>query len=275
MGRKKRPGQRCNRHPGSKPRRQIGAVSIETRRYPKRIANAKQAAPSRATKLVLDAFSKAKLTFDPSNKTDAQWLMVLQARYDLHELPATASVAPRLRIQDKNSRLATEHLLSKLREIRSAVLLCEQEAERVDIPAMKQNVALRVREELYQLQTIWKTKRVSGHDHAQWIGDFVGMIDDLEWSAAQALEVGIHAPHGKSNLLVSYTTFVRGLYELWRAKTSLIGVYKSGGHYTGPFVELVERCEELLSPDVKPPSANARGKRVARAIGVHKKPKPS
>ena len=66
-----------------------------------------------------------------------------------------------------------------------------------------------------------------------------------------------------------------GTIRAMDGEKSRIGVYKSGGFYTGPFVELVERCEELLSPNLKPPSANARGIRVARAIGVDKKAKPS
>jgi hypothetical protein len=229
---------------------------------------------SPATKLVLDAFSKAGITFDPNHEIDAQWRLILDARFESYDASVTMPVPPRSRIQDKNSRLATEHLLSKLREVRSAVLLCEQEAER-PVSTVKQNVALRVREELFQLQIVWKPEPVAGHDHFQWIASFVSMIDDLEGSAVHALKVGIHAPHGKSKLLVAYTVFVRGLYELWMVKKSDIGVYKSGGRYTGPFVELVERCEQLLSPDLKPPSVDARGKRVARAIGVLKSRKGS
>src|SRR5262249_37178434 len=128
---------------------------------------------------------------------------------------------------------------------------------------MKQNVALRVREELYQLQTIWKTRRVLDHDHLRWMEEFVCMIRDLEWSITRALELGIHSPHGKSETLFGYTAFVRGLYEFWIAKKSQIGVYQSGGRYTGSFVKLVEMCEELLPAYLKPPSEDARGRRVA------------
>jgi hypothetical protein len=252
-------------------------------RRSKRPVNATQVDSSRAIKLVLDALSKSGIAFDPKNERDAQWLEILEMRYDLigglvspnDGLLSTYS-APRFRIQDKNSRLATEHLLSKLAEARSAVLLCEKEAERGDLPARKQNVALRVREELYQLQTIWKRQRVRAedHEHSRWIEDFIDKIDDLAWSATKAIEFGVYAPHGKSNTLFQYTLFVRELYEFWTAKKSTIGVYKSGGCWTGPFVEIVERCEELVSIDLRPPSAEARGKRVARAIGVlgaHKK----
>jgi hypothetical protein len=244
----------------------------------------KEQASQRAIQLVLDAFSKAEITFDPRNETDAKWLEILKMRYGLGAdgfispnggLLTTYS-APRLRIQDKKSRLATERLLSKLAEVRSAILLCEKEAERGDLPDRKQNVALRVREELYRLQTIWKRQRVrvEDHEHSQWIEGFIDKIDDLGWSAAQALEVGVHAPHGKSNTMFPYTIFVRVLYEVWTAKKSTIGVYKSGGRWTGPFVEVVERCEELVPIDLRPPSANARGKRVARAIGAHKQENP-
>jgi hypothetical protein len=223
--------------------------------------------------LVLDAFSKVGITFDPSNKIDAQWLTLL-GRYSS---PAMPDPSPRFRIQDKRSRLSTQRLLSALKEVRSAVLLCEQEAERTDIPVTKQNVALRVKEELDDLQLAWKepSERVPNYDHSRWIRDFICKIDDLEMSASCAIGVGIHAPHGKSNILVEYTIFVRGLYEFWSAKTSEIGVYKLGGNYTGPFVKVVERCEELLSPDLRPPTENARGKRVARALGVHKNRKAS
>jgi len=178
---------------------------------------------------------------------------------------AKESVQSRFRVQDKTSRLVTERLVSKLKEVWSLILLCEQQAERADIPPMKQNVALTVRENLSEL-------RGSNGDHFR---DFIYMIEDLEWAAAQALEVGIYAPHGKSNTLFQYTALVRGLYEFWRAKKSHAGVYKSGGCYIGPFVDLVERCEELLHVNLRSPSADARGKRVARAIGLLKKTKPS
>jgi hypothetical protein len=229
--------------------------------------------PSRVVKLVLDAFNKAGITFDPKNEVDAQWLFVIETKYATYD--HGPDLWPSQKIQDAKSRLVTERLLSALREVGSAILLVEKEAERNDIPVLKQNVALRVREELLQLQTIWRDPSDFDHTHLQWMQNFVGMIRDLEWSAARALEKGIHAPHGKSKTLAQYTFFVRGLYDLWAAKTSQIGVYKSGGRYIGPFVEIVERSEELLPSELKPPSAEARGKRVARAIGVHKRAKPS
>jgi hypothetical protein len=269
------------------------------KRRSKRTANAKQVAPSHdpnetyaeyrsrvgpspSVKLVVDALNKAGITFDPANENDAQWLYFLEVKYETYDpfvrndgSIAPRSAWPRFLIQDKNSRLATECLLSKLGELLSAILLCEQEADRTDIPAMKLNVALRVREELYQLQTIWSRQPNYDHDHSRWIENFIDMIKALEWSADHALEMGVRAPHGKSNTLFEYTLFVRGLYDFWTAKKSQIGVYQSGGRWTGPFVELVERCEELLPAELRPPSAEARGKRVARAIGAHKKAKAS
>jgi hypothetical protein len=217
---------------------------------------------SPATKLVLDAFSKAGITFDPNKKTDAGLLHRMQLDCKMYAKDAAlAVVPPHYRSQDKDSRLATERLMSKLKEVWSAILLCEEQAERADIPAMKQNVALTVKENLYQLPG-------SDHDH---FGAFIYMIDDLEWAAAHALDVGIRAAHGKSNTLFQYRAFVRELYYFWKAKKSEIGVYKSGGRWTGPFIELVERCEELLPAYLRPPSELARGKRVARAIEAHKK----
>jgi hypothetical protein len=221
---------------------------------------------------VLDAFSKVGIIFDPENETDAKWLEALKQRYTLVPI---ALYGPHFRIQDKKSRLATEQLLLKLEEVRSALLLCEKEAERGDLPNRKQNVALRVKRELYELQTIWKRVRAEDYEQSQWIKDFNVKIDELSWSAACALNVGVYTPHGRSKILLEYTFFVHRLYDFWRAKESTIGVYKSGGRWTGPFVEVVEKCEELIPIDLRPPSANARGKRVARAIGAHKKANPS
>jgi len=126
----------------------------------------------------------------------------------------------------------------------------------------KLNVALNMREQLIEL-----------YENAKCIDNFIGLMDDLEWAADSALKTGVQASRGKSNIVAEYTIFVRGLYDFWAAKKSTIGVYKGGGHWTGPFVELIARCEEILPPYLRPPSANARGERVARAIGADKKDK--
>jgi hypothetical protein len=180
---------------------------------------------------------------------------------DTRAPPQTVSILsfPRNRIQDVKSRLATERVLSKVKELRSAFLLLKKETARDEIPSVKLNVALNMMAQLIALNDDYK-------DTADWIADFIDLLNDVEWAAGCALRLGVRAPHGRSNTLAEYRIFVRGLYDFWRAKKSEVGVYMSGGRYTGPFVELVERCEELLSPDLKPPSANARGKRVERAI---------
>jgi len=43
----------------------------------KRTTNTTQAAPSLPRQLVLDALSKAGITFDGNNKTDVKWLLIL------------------------------------------------------------------------------------------------------------------------------------------------------------------------------------------------------
>jgi hypothetical protein len=241
--------------------------------------------PSNREKLVLDALSKAGVTFDPSNSIDAQWLKILHHRYDEGWDPPTggnrraSSISfmsfPRSRIQDTKSRFATERVLSEVRKLRSAFLLLKQEIERDDIPSVKLNVALNMVANLTERYKEDEYETSTDEDIADWIAGFNDLLNDVEWAAALALKAGVHAPHGKSNMLIEYTIFVRGLYDFWTAKKSQVGVYKSGGRWTGPFVELVEKCEELLSPRLRPPSANARGKRVARAIGAHKKANPS
>jgi hypothetical protein len=182
---------------------------------------------------------------------------------------------PRSRIQDMKSRFATERVLSEVRKFRSAFLLLKQETERDDIPSVKLNVALNMVANLTELYKEDEYETSTDEDIADWIAEFIDLLNDVEWAAAHALKAGVHAPHGKSNMLIEYTIFVRGLYDFWMAKKSEVGVYKSGGCWTGPFVELVERCEELLPPSLRPPSANARGKRVARAVGALKRAKAS
>jgi hypothetical protein len=237
--------------------------------------------PSRAVKLVLDAFNKAGISFDPSNKADADWLAVLEARFAHYDDPVLSSLPfPGHTVQDGKSRRAVECLLSALKKLRSAILFVKKEAARADIPAAKQNVALNVLTGIPVLDedpSPWLPNLDDDTPVNHWeaIQNFENMLTDLEWSTGRALQRGIHASHGKSKTLVEYMVFISWLYDLWAAKKSQIGAYKSGGRYTGPFVQLVERCEELLPSDLRPPSADARGKRVARAIGVHKKAKPS
>jgi hypothetical protein len=164
------------------------------KRRSKRTANAKQAAPldnetyaewrsrvgpSNREKLVLDALSKAGITFDPSNSIDAQWLELLHHRYDDGLDPpmegdtrassnASFMSFRRSRIQDTKSRFATERVLSKVRELRSAFLLLKQEIERDDIPSVKLNVALNM---LAQLIGLYKEdyEDATDEDIADWI----------------------------------------------------------------------------------------------------------